>query len=255
MKKTLLLLFTCMVVVVVFSTTAMALELGARAYYWFPELSSGDLRVDGKGLDGTTVKLKDDLGMSDESYPIIEAFAGLGSHHLSFSCYRAEYDGREILNKEIIFNGKTYAKNTSIVTELDYDVFDIKYQYDVLDLENILAGFSLGLVGEVKIIDGSVGIRSAAISTKEEFTVPIPMLGLNAHVGLLADLLEARAQVTGMGYGGGTIFDGFAEITFTPFPLIDIHGGYRAFMVNVDADDVEFDYNTAGPYVAVTVGF
>jgi hypothetical protein len=131
------------------------------------------------------------------------------------------------------------------------------YQYDLLDLENILAGFSLGAVGRIKLFDGEVEIKSFTPpeSESESFTAPIPMLGLNLHLGILADLLEARVLATGMGYGGGTIFDGQAEISLTPFPFLDIHGGYRIFSIDVDADDVEFDYDTSGPYAAVTLSF
>ena len=60
---------------------------------------------------------------------------------------------------------------------------------------------------------------------------------------------------TGMSYGGGTVFDGQTDISITPFPFLDIHGGYRIFFVNADTDDVEFNYDTSGPYAAVTLSF
>jgi hypothetical protein len=58
-----------------------------------------------------------------------------------------------------------------------------------------------------------------------------------------------------MAIGGGTVFDGLAELSVTPIPFLDIHGGYRAFIIDADIDDVEFDYNTSGPYVALTLSF
>lgn len=236
------------------SVPATAFEIGARGYYWFPGLS-GDLKVDGNGVIGTTVDLEDDLGMGDESYPIIEIFAGLGDHHLSLSYYSADYDGTKTLSKPINFNGQTYATNTLITTNLKYDVYDFMYQYDLLDFENMLAGCSLGLVGKLKLFEGSVAVKSAAVSTEEDFTAPIPMIGFNFHMGLLADILEARLLVAGIGYSGNKILDSQIDISFTPFPFLDIHGGYRLFKVDVDADDVEFNYNTSGPFVAVTLSF
>jgi hypothetical protein len=77
----------------------------------------------------------------------------------------------------------------------------------------------------------------------------------NHHLGILADILEGRVLATGMSYGGGTIFDGQADISITPFPFIDIHGGYPIFLIDADAEDVEFGYDTSGPYVALTIGF
>jgi hypothetical protein len=110
-------------------------------------------------------------------------------------------------------------------------------------------------VGKVKLFDGNVSVKSATLSTNQDFTAPIPMLGLNLHMGILADILEARLLVAGIGYGDGTIFDSQADISYTPFPFLDIHGGYRLFTIDIDTDDVQADYSTSGPYVAITVSF
>ena len=45
------------------------------------------------------------------------------------------------------------------------------------------------------------------------------------------------------------------EISWTPFPFIDIHGGYKTFAIDIDEDDVILDYDTSGPYVALTLSF
>ncbi len=110
-------------------------------------------------------------------------------------------------------------------------------------------------MGKVKLFDGSIEVKSTGQSTSEDFTAPIPMLGLNLHLGLLADILEGRVLVTGVGYGDGAILDSQADISWTPFPLIDIHGGYRLFTIDLETDDVEVNYSTSGPYVAITVSF
>jgi hypothetical protein len=129
------------------------------------------------------------------------------------------------------------------------------YQYDLLDMENILAGFSLGLVGKVKLFEGNVSIKSATLSTNQKFTAPIPMLGLNLHMGILADILEARLLVAGIGHSADTIFDSQADISYTPFPFIDISGGYRFFAIDIDTNTVQADYSTSGPYVAITISY
>jgi len=251
MKKAFLWMI-CFGVVFGIAVPVQAFEFGVRGYYWFPGIC-GDLKVDESGIPGTTLDLESDLGLDDESYPIIEGFVGLGNHHLSLSYYKADYSGTKTLSEDFTFAGEDFSG--LIRSSLEYSVFDFMYQYDLLDLENILAGFSLGAVGRIKLFDGEVEIKSSALTERESFTAPIPMLGLNLHLGILADLLEARVLATGMGYGGGTIFDGQAEISLTPFPFLDIHGGYRVFFIDVDADDVEFDYDTSGPYAAVTLSF
>jgi hypothetical protein len=253
MKKVFLWMI-CVVAVFGMAVPVQAFEVGVRGYYWFPGLD-GDLRVDDSGIRGTEIDLESDLDIDDESYPIIEAFVGLGNHHLSLSYYNADYSGTNTLTEDINFAGRTFTANNPINSSLEYDVYDVMYRYDLLDLENVLAGFSLGIVGRVEVFDGEVELTSLALTERESVTAPIPGLGLNLHVGILADILEGRVLVTGMGYSDGTMLDGQADISFTPFPFLDIHGGYRIFIVDADIDDVEFDYDTSGPYVAVTLSF
>ena len=252
--KRALLLFICFLAVFGIVLPVSAFELGVRGYYWFPELS-GDIRVDDAGIVGTELNLEDDLGVDDESYPIIEVLAGIGRHHLSLSFYSADYEGDVVLSQDIIFNGELYQVNERVVSNLEYDNYDFMYRYDVLDLENFLAGGSLGLVARLMVFDGSVSMVSATVTAKEDFTAPIPMLGANFHVGILKDILEARVLVTGIGYSDNTAFDGQAEISLTPFPFLDIHGGYRFFKIDVEENDVKLDFDNSGLYVALTVSF
>jgi hypothetical protein len=81
------------------------------------------------------------------------------------------------------------------------------------------------------------------------------MLGLNLHMDLLADILEATLRGTAMSYSDNTIYELMADLSWTPFPFIDIHGGYRSLVLDIDEDDVTLDYDMSGPYVALTVSF
>ena len=253
MKKTFFLL-TFVAALIAVALPAGAVELGVRGYWWFTSID-GDLRVDAEGLTGTKLDLKDDLGFGDESYPIVEAFVGLGRHHLSLAYYRAEYDGTNDLTRDIVFNGEVFTVGDQISSKLNYDTFDFQYQYDFLNLENVLAGFSLGAVLRVEVFDGEAEIKSQILgtTTRETFTTPIPQLGLNCHVGLLADILEARVLATGITYGDGSAIDAQADVSWTPFPFLDLHGGYRILYIDVDRSDVEANFSTSGPYLALTL--
>ncbi|MEJ2657413.1 MAG: hypothetical protein P8012_09480 [Desulfobacterales bacterium] len=244
----------CFLVVFGIVLPVSAFELGVRGYYWFPDVS-GDIRVDDDGIVGTELDLENDMGLDSESYPIIEAFAGAGKHHLSLAYYNLDYDGDTVLSKDIYFNGELFQANERIVSNLEYDNYDVMYRYDLIDLENFLAGGSLGVVARLMVFDGSASISSATVTTKENFTAPIPMVGANFHVGILKDLLEARVLVTGIGYSDNTAFDGQAEISLTPFPFLDICGGYRFLKIDVEEDDVKFDFDNSGLYVGVTISF
>ena len=255
MKKILLLIISILFVIGTV-LPAQAFEAGVRGYYWFTSIS-GDVKIEGGSLDGTKLNLKDDLEIDDESYPVGEAFIGFGNHHLTFSFYRADYKGTATLTKDINVGGDIYPVGDRIKSRLEYDVFDLTYQYDLLDLENVLAGFSLGLVGRLRVYDVEVEIKSRTVdqSENEDYTVPIPLFGLNLHLGILADVLEARILASGIGYWDGYMVDGQAELSFTPIPYVDIHAGYRTFFVDVDSSDFELNYNTSGFYGGVTISF
>lgn len=242
--------------VMLLPASSMAFEVGARGSYWFPTLD-GDVAVDDEGVKGTTIDFDNVLDIDDEGYPCVEAFVGLGDHHLSLAYMEVDYSGRNRLEREITFGGETYSAGDDVDSSIEFSMIDLHYQFDILDLENILAGFSLGGVAQVKYLDGDVSLKTTDtdIDEQEDFALPIPMIGLNIHVGILADILEGRIRGTAIGYSGNSIYEVMADVSFTPFPFIDIHGGYRSIVIDIDEDDLELDYDMSGPYVAVTVGF
>ncbi len=253
MKKTYLAL-SLLLSVLLLPVSSLAFEVGARGYYWFPSLD-GNVQVDEGGIVGDTLDFDKDLGIDDEDYPSVEAFVGLGNHHLSLTYTDIDYSGKNTLTRDIVFNGETYSVDDRVSSSMKYTMIDLHYQYDLLDLENILAGFSLGGVFQVKYLDGDVSLKTTGIDEQEDFTLPIPMVGVNLHIGILADILEARVRGTAMGYSGNTIYEVMGDISFTPFPFIDIHGGYKTLVIDIDEDDVVLDYDMSGPYVALTVSF
>jgi hypothetical protein len=241
------------ILLIVFSHAACALEIGARAYYWFPTFKS-DLRA---GDDGTNVNVRDVLGVGYEYYPSIEAFAGIGKHHLSLMYTPVDYSGSTTLLQPVVFRGKTYTSGKHVETDLKFMMLDLEYQIDILNMENLLAGFSIGAIGKIKYLDGEARLNAPSLGydEKETFQIPIPMVGLGAHIGLLANILEARAKLTGIGYSGNVIYEGMADVSWTPFPFIDLHGGYRIIKIDVDESGIYLNSEFSGPYVAVTVGF
>lgn len=235
-----------------FSQSASALEFGARGYYWFPSLKS-NMRVDGSTIRGTEFNLKDNLSLGSEGYPSVEIFAGLGKSHLSVMYTQADYNGVTTLVSPITFNGTTF--NGTVASSFKIKMIDLAYKYDLIDMSNILAGFSLSAIGKLKYVEGDTSMAGSGVAASETFKIPVPMVGAAAHVGILADILEARAEVTGIGYNGNYLYEALADISLTPFPLIDIHGGYKIIGIHVDHKDVYFASDFAGPFVALTIGF
>jgi len=231
-------------------------EIGARGYYWFPSLD-GKVRVDEAGIIGDTIDFENDLAIEDEDYPSVEAFVGIGKHHLDLGYTKIDYSGSNVLSRTIIFNRETYPVSSLVSSSIEYKMIDFHYQYDFINLENALAGFSLGGVLQVKYLDGEVALKStgAGLDEKEDFNLPIPMVGLNLHIGIIAGILEARVRGTAMTYSGDSMYELMGDISWTPVPFIDIHGGYKTFVIDVEQDDVLLDYDMSGPYAAITISF
>ncbi len=241
-------------IIVITTLPAYGVEFGVRGQYWAPTVT-GDISVDAGGIEGTRLDLEDDLDIENEGFPGAEVFASIGNHQLSLGYYKARADGDATLAFNFTFNGETFTASQPISSELEYDVWDFQYRWDAINVDTILAGVSIGLIGRVQVYDGSVEIESATVNESEDFTIPIPMAGLGLNFGILKEMLEARVAATGMGYGNGTIFDGKAELAFTPLPFVAVEGGYRYFLINVDEDDIDFDYVNAGPFVGISLSF
>ena len=51
------------------------------------------------------------------------------------------------------------------------------------------------------------------------------------------------------------MYEALAEVSWTPLPFMDIHGGYKTFATDIDEDDVMFDYDMSGAFVGLTLSF
>jgi hypothetical protein len=72
----------------------------------------------------------------------------------------------------------------------------------------------------------------------------------------LANILEAQAKVTGMAYSGNYFYDAQADISVTPFPFLNIHGGYRAMSLKIDnVSDIYAKMDFYGPYAGLAISF
>ncbi len=127
MKKTYLRL-SLLLAALLLPVPSPALEIGARGYYWFPSLD-GTVKVDEAGIIGTKIDFDKDLGIDDEDFPSVEAFVGLGNHHLSLAYTEIDYLGRKKLTSQIDFSGKTYAVATQVNSSIEYRMIDLHFSF------------------------------------------------------------------------------------------------------------------------------
>ncbi|MDD5712993.1 MAG: hypothetical protein PHY31_09605 [Smithellaceae bacterium] len=232
---------------------AGAFEIGARGYLWFPTFNA-DMRVDTGSVQGTVQNMKDQLGVGYKYVPSVEAYAGIGKNHLSLMYTPIDYDGDTNTTATITFDGQTFGPG-NVETDLNMQMLDLEYKIDMIDFENLLAGFSLSAIGQIKYMDGSLKMKSGSTEAEKTFQLPVPMVGLGAHIGILANILEARAKVAGIGWSDNYFVEALGDISWTPFPFLDLNAGYRHIALKIDYKDVYLDSAFTGPYVALTVGF
>lgn len=237
------------------ATPVAAFEIGARGYYWFPGFKA-DMKADNAGVSGTDIDLKDNLDVGTKAFPSVEVFGGLGRHRLGLTYTPLVYSASTVLTQPITFNGKVFESKWNVDTDFKLRMLDLEYWFTALNMENILAGFSLDVIGQLKYIDGEARIAAPqGGEAKRSVQLPIPMVGLGAHIGLLLNILEARAKVTGISYSGNYIYEALADISLTPFPLLDIHAGYKVIKVRIDRSELFVNADFAGPFLALTVSF
>jgi outer membrane protein len=238
------------------SASAGAVEFGARGFLWMPKIE-GTMRADKDGIKGDNVDMKDDLGLDDELTYSVEVYAGGGNHHFSVMYTPLDYSASASISRPITFNGQAYQTNSVVDSSFKINMFDGEYRYDLVNLENALGGFSFGLLGRVRYIDGETRMSSAELGEqKRTFTAVLPMVGAGLHIGLIANILEARVNGAWTGYSGNQFYDASAEISVTPFPFLDIHAGYRVMKLELDdISDIYADVDCNGPFVGISIGF
>lgn len=236
--------------------TALAIEAGVRGEYWFPTIS-GNAQTTTNGLPDTPFDLKDTLGVQDEDFPFWEAFLGVSRFTFRAGYMQPQYDGSSTLTQTFVFNGQTFAVNEKISTRLEMDIIDGQLQFDLLRPSVGVAGFNLGLILQGKFVDGSIQVQSATtgITTREDFQLAAPLVGVAAGVGFLKDMIRADVRATGMAYSGSHVYEVDAYASFAPFPFVRLQGGYRYFDLEVDESDVLANLTLSGPYAGIQLSF
>ncbi len=233
-----------------------AAEIGARAAVWLPTLA-GEARVGAAG-GGSTLDVSEDLGLGEDldleerGAPSAEAWVWAGDHHVLAAGTRLTLEATNLLVGES-FGGQTFTGATR--STLEVTMVDGLYQYDLLDFENVLAGFSVGPLVQVKFLEGRAELVQGATRAEEPFSLAVPLVGVGAHLGILADLVEARLRAGWIGWKGDSALDVQLEASYNPLPFLEIVVGYRHLALKLDEDDRTLDLTLGGPYAGLGLKF
>ena len=231
-------------------------EVWGEFRYWRPILESSIVASTGTS-QGTPVDPVSDLGLDEEQ----NAFEGrvgltlLGRHKFRIGYLPLSFDGDRTITQNITFQGQTFTASTRVLTDLDVKILRAGYEFDFFKTP---LGF-LGILFEVHYFDGEARLRSSTGTPDEkvDFRVPVPVVGLAFRTyPTITRIVSLGAELVGV-YAGSTghYLDGEASITFSPWPFVELTGGYRVIDLEGEDGDDKLDFFLHGPFASLTIRF
>ncbi len=207
----------------------------AEGSYWWMSLD-GDGKVGYKGVEGTRIDVDDDLGFdSSEGVESLRIIVG-NVHQLGAAYLSTSLSADNQLNRTIHFRNKVYPVNTRISTDLDVDLFEAFYRFNV-GTSLARGGFLLG--GLYLRCDSEV--RSPVYGRASgDFSSGMPFVGA-FFIGNPVPFLGFRGSVLGSAWDLGDVQASFidAQMGIEVETPAGIFGGVGYRYVNIDASDDE----------------
>ena len=236
MKKTSLLLGG--IIVLLITSSGYALEISGGSIYTKFELS-GKIKS-----EGTDIDMEKDLGMEDE-----ESWGGFFEidgkrHHLLASLSTQKFEGSKILEAPFEFRNKTYPASTRVDSKIEYNLYELQYHYDLLDIENRILGFSLASLFKVSVYEIDANIKDSSFGYDETYqeTLFVPTIGFLIRTNL-TKFLNLTAQASTIEYSGDSYTEYKAFLEISPIESIGLGIGYEGRKVDyaekLDLIDIE----------------
>lgn len=142
---------------------------------------------------------------------------------------------------------------TRVESKVDLKALKVGYEYDFVSGES---GF-LGVMLDVLLADASVELNAPAlgIKEKEEFTGPIPLLGLIGRVYPVR-WVNVTGRVSGVSLGSyGCAIGAEGSLNINPVKYLGTSAGYHYLRAKADYNDDSLDITLTGPFVALNLRF
>jgi len=208
-----------------------------------------DLDFSGKiQSEGTRLDLEGDLGISDDE-PIGANIRLDGEkHHLCFDFASIKISGAKTLSRTIQFQNKTYNVSTFVTTEVEYNLYEAQYHYDLLDLGEENLGFSLAPLLKISVYDLSLNIKGGSNDETYSEFLPIPTLGAFAQLNA-TKYLSILAQASAVAYSGDNYIEYKSILRIKPFRYLNLDVGYKATKVDYSHSSDVLDLDVKGPFI------
>jgi hypothetical protein len=219
-----------------------------------------EVRWSPSGPLGALIQLEDDLGLAEEIDTVFVAgtYRFSRRHNLSFSFSKLDRTADRIIDERIEFGGIIYDVGADVHTEFDTSWFRVKWKYNVSDIDNLAAGYSLGLstFDIALLLDGEATVDDpnnpgeTRIERKEEqgdFIAPIPVIGIYIDYALTPRwILRAGGDVMKLSIGqhSGRVLEFSFGSDYRLTRLMGIGLGLTAL-------DIDYEQEEAGERLAV----
>ncbi len=234
--------------------------IAARSSIWIPRVL-GDVLHAKQGQPGTTLDLKDDLGVDDyEIDPLGSIRARFDRHDLNLDIFYHDTSGSESLDEAKDFGDLTLPPDFAVQTDVEILAIGLKYGYSFFTCED--QGFRLGPTIGLSYYGFRVSVETPTVGRKETMRADLPVPGIGARFELPIERFLIGVE-GGAFYLSADDLDGFCldvagTITWRPLDHVGIMAGYRAatYDIEVDSRDLtELDTTLAGPLIGVEFRF
>lgn len=225
------------------------------AAYWYP---TADVSVASTSLSviGSDISLKNDLGLSDDRFPMFKIVLKTKSRHkLRLQYIPITYSQTATPTRVLTFAGQTFTRSVPVTSTLNWKAYEVGYEYDFISSNYMFVGAIL----EAKVTDVSATLTSTLVAGSETVRAPIPAVGLIARA-YLAPNLSLTGELTGIKIPSIKSFSGhYADVdVYTTLNLTKKFGaqaGYRAMDVSFNSNDDSGAMTLKGAYVGGVIRF
>ena len=190
-------------------------------------------------------------------------------HKLRALWFDADRSDSRTVDRDIEWGGETFPVNTKVKGDLEYQIYELSYEYAFLRRETWELSASIGaywvslnsrLSATVTVEDG--GTTTRGVSRDGSFDVPLPVLGLRGQWVFPYNLsLDVSGQyfTASIDEYDGDLQNYRATFTWQPHKWIGLGLGYDWFSADLDVDASKFDGNAnwtfSGPMIYYSVSF
>ena len=217
---------------------AMEIQVGGAVFANFDTVLRFDSEILGVGLP---IDFEKNLGFDNKTTVLrwdLKYKLGM-RHRFEFSNFAITRRANKKLEKEITIGGETYPINIDVSAALTTNIYKATYRYLFImdDSWDVSASFGLHTFGLGFDLseDGTTDK-----STSENFTLPLPVIGLGANIAILDNLrITAVAELFGIQIKNfsGYLIDARLNLDWDIWDHVGGGVGWNGFLMDVEVED------------------